>query len=187
MMIGDNVTDNWFVLKDILPCKTFNNLYELINPIDNNYWVLDSSSVKRYPNLWTIKKHSQLLPFYDAGIYIKYKIQKHIKHNLVLTRIQVNGQTSNQNGEFHVDDKLKCYYTFVLFSNISWDMGCGGNFNFYHPEEKEYHSIPYMPNTGVLIPSYWEHYGSAPSSNTDKLRTTIAFMYDISGKVNNEL
>ena len=182
------MTDNWLVLKDVLPVKKFLNLYEVVDPTKPNDWILSNYSKITDKNpFWIIKKHSQLLPFYDAGIYIKYKIQKYIKHNSVLTRIQVNGQTSNQNAEFHVDTKLKCYYTFVLFSNVNWDMGCGGNFNFYHPEEKEYHSIPYMPNSGVLIPAYWEHYGSAPFSNTSLLRTTVAFMYDISGKLNNEL
>lgn len=186
-MTGDNVTDNWFVLKDILPVKKFLNLYEVIDPTKPNDWTLSNySNSTDEKAFWAKNLFGHLLPFYDVGIYIKYKIKKKIKHNISLIRINVNGQTSNQNGSYHDDMSKKLYYSFIFFTNTKWNAEYGGNFNFYNPEEKEYHSVQYIPNTGVLIPSYWNHYGSAPFSNTYKLRTTVAFMYVISEEISKD-
>ena len=128
-------------------------MYDIIDPTQNNEWIVNNRSNKGGKLSWGREMHSYLLPFYDVGIYIKYKIKKKIKHNLNLMRIHVNGQTSNQDSEFHTDMDTEYYYTFILFSNLEWNVQYGGNFNFYNPKEKEYHSIPYMPNSGVLIPS----------------------------------
>jgi hypothetical protein len=64
-----------------------------------------------------------------------------------------------------------------LFTELEWDTQWGGEFVCQHPDTKEYFYTPYIPNTGVLIPSWWQHCGHPPFPCTDKIRTTVAFSY----------
>jgi hypothetical protein len=124
----------------------------------------------------------------EAAITIKYKIKQKIKKDIELIRIHSNGQTREQLTEFHGDftydgsnsgpsplDRL----TFILFTEQFWDTEWGGEFICQNPKTKEYHYTPYIPNSGVVVPSHWQHKGSSPNGSTDRLRTTLAFFYRI--------
>ena len=126
---------------------------------------------------WGVYPRNADLIFYEAASIIKLKILKHIRHKVQLIKLHYNGQTSGQISEFHADFDEKLCWTFVLFTEKEWDTQWGGEFVSQHAETNEYFYTPYIPNTGVLIPAYWQHCGHPPFPCTDKIRTTVAFSY----------
>ena len=122
------------------------------------------------------KPDNQLLMFQLAS-YIKLKIKKHIKSDIHFIRAHTNAYAFGQTGAFHYDFDTPCTWTFILFTNPEWNAQWGGEFVCYNPETKEYDYTPCMPNTGVLIPAKWDHYGAAPNEYANCLRTTIGFSF----------
>ena len=82
-----------------------------------------------------------------------------------------------QTQKFHIDFQTNDVWTFVLFTEENWNTQWGGEFVCFDGINKEYKYTPYVPNTGALIPSNWEHYGASPNECTGNLRTTMAFSY----------
>lgn len=165
------------VIKNVLPTQKFLQLYDgiffdwvLLNGADPN------DSDDKYT--WGKKIEDELsLTNIDVATFIKLKIQKVLKTDIRLVKIHVNGQTSNQLTKFHVDYYDSDFWTFVLFTSPEWNSNWGGEFILQNPVNKSYKYVPYIPNTGCLLPSNWMHVGTSPNGFTDKLRTTIAFSY----------
>ena len=128
---------------------------------------------------WVVNPVHDHLTFYKASIIIQLKILRYIKKSIRLCKIHCNGQTRGQSASFHCDFPDDDVWTFVLFTEKNWNTQWGGEFVSQHPKTKEYFYTPYIPNTGTLIPSNWQHYGQSPNMSTNKLRTTIAFSYMI--------
>jgi hypothetical protein len=126
---------------------------------------------------WGQRYTHDRLVFYDASVTVKLKILKHIKEKIQLIKIHVNGQTALQKSNFHTDFIPEKTWTFVLFTEFSWNTQWGGEFVCQNKETGGYHYTPYIPNHGVLIPANWQHYGCSPNAFTEKLRTTVAFSY----------
>ena len=179
-----------YVIENALPPDMFRDLYDDMSPnrCTWNHWTLDNvSDVGEYGDAshssWYLWDCTTGLVYKKIGAYLKYSLDRYY-HSLVpesrprfeLVRVHTNGQTSGQLSEFHVDFFDSCYYTVVLFTNLSWNTNWGGEFTVRDPKGK-YHLIPYIPNHAVLIPSDWSHNGSAPNSKTDQLRTTLAVSY----------
>ena len=164
------------VITDVLD----NNLFVYLNETLHEYskWRFSNRSYDGGTPSWGYNSDldSQLL-FFEAASIIKIKVQRHIKKNIHLCKIHCNGQTSGQTCQFHEDFELDDTWTFVLFTELYWSTQWGGEFVSQHPESKKYYFVPYIPNTGALIPSNWQHYGQSPNANTQKLRTTMAFSY----------
>jgi hypothetical protein len=162
-----------FVIKDVLPIKKFISLRDEF--VDG--WTLINSSDNKvhdqYKNFWGIGEQNTL-PIMDAAVITKLKVQKYLKTNLRLIKCHINGQTFGQTGRFHTDFPETNIWTFVLFCADYWETNWGGEFVCYNPIQNQYRYVPYIPNTGCLIPSNWEHYGSAPSQ-MGVLRTSLAF------------
>lgn len=162
---------------------TFDNILPKNNFIALNdelvfNWQLNNRTYSKGTTSWGIDRNLlSSLPFTDCASYIKLKVQKVIKKNIKLCKIHVNGQTSNQTSEFHKDFEYDNTWTFILFCKHIWNTSWGGEFICFDELNKKYHYSPFIPNTGVLIPSNWDHYGSCPNSSTDALRVTIAFSY----------
>ena len=114
---------------------------------------------------------------YKAATIIKLKILRHIRQKIQICKIHYNAQTSGQASKFHKDFSQDLCWTFVLFTEKHWNTQWGGEFVCEHPLSGEYFHTPYIPNSGVLIPSNWQHYGQSPSAITDKVRTTLAICY----------
>ena len=136
----------------------------------------EQSRVTYKDNLcWGMRWEHDKQQFLQAATIIKMKIQKHIKKDIRLCKIHVNGQTFGQIPTFHKDFIQDWVWTFVLFTNMEWNKEWGGE--FICTKDDKYYHYPYVPNRGVLIPSNWEHRGASPNNSTDKLRTTIGFSY----------
>jgi hypothetical protein len=162
-----------FIIKDVLPAKNFIALRDEF--IDG--WTLsnssDDKSYDQYKNFWGMAEQNTL-PIMDAAVITKLKVQKYLKTNLRLIKCHINGQTFGQTGRFHVDFLENNIWTFVLFCGDYWETNWGGEFVCYNPVQNQYRYVPYIPNTGCLVPSNWDHYGSAPSQ-MGVLRTSLAF------------
>lgn len=169
--------DKPVVIKDVLDIDLFIHLNDTMNMYMR--WKLNNRSYagKEHVVSWgTFPRNGELL-FFKAATIIKLKLLKHLRHKIQLVKIHYNGQTSGQTSEFHSDFDEDLCWTFVLFTEKEWDTQWGGEFVCQHPETDEYFYVPYIPNTGVLIPAHWQHMGQPPIPCTDSLRTTVAFSY----------
>lgn len=165
------------IIENVLPIKKFIALSDELE----NGWALtnfsDNIIYSNYKNFWGMVQKEQDLLLIDCGIDIKLKIQRFLKTNLRLIRCHINGQTFGQSGKFHADFPEDNTWTFVLFCCKEWNTNWGGEFVCCNPLEKKYMYVPYIPNTGCLIPSNWPHYGSSPNDQTDVLRVSVGFSY----------
>ena len=169
------------VIKDVLNpdffCDVNETMHHYMRWTPNNYSESPGNN-KKDPVSWgVVVKNSELIMFKAATI-IKLKILRHIREKIQICKIHYNAQTCGQTSKFHkdFDEELLCW-TFVLFTEKEWDTQWGGEFVCQHPETKEYFYTPYIPNSGVLIPSSWQHHGQSPSPITDQVRTTLAICY----------
>ena len=166
------------IIKNVLPDSKF---YSLRDEFDHIGWKLDNRS---YPTAqsgdkvsWMLNEPNNTLMMFECALIIKLKIQKYLKEDLVLIKIHSNGSTSAQTQKFHRDFDPPNIWTFILFTEEKWNTQWGGEFVSFDPINSTYKYTPYMPNSGALIPSKWEHYGAAPNECTGNLRTTMAFSY----------
>ena len=130
------------------------------------------------------QRNNELI-FFKVATIIKLKcIQKYIRKKLQLTTIMYNGQTSGQKSEFHHDSPTTglnddSVWTFVHFTEHYWNTQWGGELVVQYPvgDEFDYFYAPYIPNSGVLFKSGWEHFGASPNHCTDNLRTTVGYTF----------
>jgi len=172
-----------FVLHNVLPERRFVDLYSYLLPgwSMNNYSDKESGT----KTLWGKDLPSNDLPFLWAGVHLKYQVEKIIRKRLQLIRAHPNGQTTGQEGHFHIDYPDEEILTAVLFTQISWNTQWAGELVILNPDTKRYTYVPYIPNSAAVFPASWDHYGMCPNSLTDKLRTSIGFAYCDRKKINN--
>lgn len=164
------------IIKNVLNDKLFIDVNNDLR--DHCKWQMKNKSYAGDDHIsWVVNPVHDQLTFYKASIIIQLKILRYIKKSIRLCKIHCNGQTRGQAASFHRDFPDDDVWTFVLFTEKNWNTQWGGEFVSQHPKTKEYFYTPYIPNTGALIPSNWQHYGQSPNMSTNKLRTTIAFCY----------
>jgi hypothetical protein len=175
-----------FIIKNVLSDKTFftlNDQFKLGWKLTNvsNPEELNSKYNTNQRLAWTLVSPNDLIIFECASI-IKLKIQKHLKRNVKFIRSHVNGHTFGQCGNFHIDYHQDYVWTFIFFCSPVWDINWGGEFVCFDPLNNEYKYVPYIPNTGCLIPANWQHFGSSPNEKTDRLRVSIGFSFCLAEK-----
>jgi len=173
------------IVNNVLPLTTIKSLHEYFEPSKRGQtsgtglavWTLNNRSYgDDDPVSWQHPLRTDLI-FLECASIIKLKMMRHLRRDLKLCKIHVNGQTCGQNTIFHKDYIYNDVWTFVYFNQIFWDQTWGGEFVCQDPKSKQYKYVPYICNTGCFIPSNWEHRGASPNHNTDRLRTTIAFSF----------
>lgn len=157
-------------IESVFPLQLHRKLYD---EIKKTGWFLHNESTPGSRKFWKQYQEENVV-FQDAGRQIGLKAEQHIGRN-ELIRINVNGQTLNQQGSAHIDFPDHDHYTFVYFSNTKWDKRWDGGFRVF--TDLASYSFDYQSNNGVLVHADWPHYGQAPNINTDELRTTIAWSY----------
>ena len=158
---------------NVLPNSLFDRLGD-----DLKYWEYCNESYQGDFMNWGRTPDWGELIFLEAAIHIKLKIQKIIRENVRCCKLHFNGQTVNQHSSFHKDYQEDIFWTFILFTQPHWNTEWGGEFVCYNPESKNYEYYPYIPNSGVLIQSNWDHHGRQPTnSRQDAFRTTVAYSY----------
>ena len=166
------------IIKNVLPDSKFHSLRD---EFMYSGWRLDNYS-NGEASLddkvsWQLGGSNYKLMVYECASLVKLKIQKYLKQDLILIKVHSNGNTFGQTQKFHIDFQTNDVWTFVLFTEENWNTQWGGEFVCFDGINKEYKYTPYVPNTGALIPSNWEHYGASPNECTGSLRTTMAFSY----------
>lgn len=104
-------------------------------------------------------------------------IKSNIGENFVIDRIYANGQTFGLNGNFHADTNDENGYTFLYYPMKCWDLEWGGETVIMNPDllmENANYCAP-IPNSGVIFPGTWIHYGRSPTSEYKDIRITIAY------------
>lgn len=166
------------IIKDVLPNSTFFSLRDEFKHVGWGLYNYSNNADKENERIsWKLNQPNNTLIMYQCASIIKLKLQKYLKQDLIFIRAHSNGATFGQTCRFHIDFNAKNVWTFVLFTEKEWNTQWGGEFITFDPDNQEYKYTPYIPNSGALIPSNWEHYGAAPNDTTDKLRTTVAFSY----------
>lgn len=165
------------IIENILPDSKFHSLRD---EFVYSGWTLDNYSYG--PEVgdkasWQLTESNNKLILYECASIIKLKIQKYLKQDLILIKVHSNGNTFGQTQQFHIDFTSDNIWTFVLFTEENWNTQWGGEFVSLDPTSKTYKYTTYVPNSGALVPSHWEHYGAAPNERTSNLRTTMAFSY----------
>jgi len=166
--------DKPFEISNVLKYETFCSVNSQMIDwayINKSYKDSDDIAWGQYNN-----EISSNLVYYKAATDIKYKIQKELKKDLVVCKMHTNAQTFGKRSNFHKDFRVKECWTFILFTELHWNTQWGGEF-VCESNDGKYFYTPYIPNSGVLIPSEWEHYGSSPNVHTGQLRTTLAICY----------
>lgn len=175
--------DKGQLITNVLPVDLFYTLQDNWNYCG---WELTNKSYEGDSICWGLNKNyrNDNLSWFKAATIIKLKCQKYIRKPIQLTRIHINGQTRGQYSSFHYDtNEINVEWSFILFTESHWDVQWGGEFICQNPKTEKYEYFTYMPNYGALIPSEWEHYGQSPNQTTDNLRTTVAFFYQDSTKL----
>ena len=166
------------IIKKVLPDSKF---YSLRDEFGHTGWKLENYSYGNGKSgdkvAWMLNESNNKLIMYECASIIKLKIQKYLKQDLILIKVHSNGATFGQTSKFHIDFDPDNIWTFILFTEENWNTQWGGEFVSFDRINNEYKYTPYMPNSGALIPSNWEHYGAAPNDCTGNLRTTMAFSY----------
>ena len=164
-------------IKNVVPQHIFDSLqdefehsgWSLGNKSYNQKWQRDGFTMADLPANRPI--------IFNIASYIKLKIQRYVKHDLAFIRAHVNGYVYGQTGGFHQDFVEHRTYTFIMFTHENWNMQWGGEFVCYDESAQDYKFFPALPNTGVLIPSDWDHYGAAPNEYANCMRSTIGFSF----------
>lgn len=160
------------LLTEVLPIPLFQAIFD---EFEDGWKLNNYANIGDGTKSWG-RAEKNLLVFHEAASIVKLKIMKVLRRPVKLCKIHCNAQTQCQGAFFHTDFKNPEIWTFVLFTQRSWNTEWGGEFVCYNPNKEAYDFIPYIPNTGVLIPSCWEHVGRSPIQ-TQELRTSIAFSY----------
>ena len=113
--------------------------------------------------------------FINLGTRLKMVAEHLLKKKLKFVRVNTNIQFGGQDSNFHKDGPPNTW-TFLLFTQMEWDVEWGGE--FVCCMNRDYHYIPYLPNTGCLFHSYNDHKGCPPTTQCTSYRTSIAFTFD---------
>ena len=163
--------------KNVLPVKDFISLQD-----DLKDWTFTNKSNSSKDDdskvFFGQEDRVSRMSFYQAATTISLKIKRYVEEDLKLIRLHSGGKLFGTRPEFHIDySELDNCYTYVLFTNMDWNTNWGGEFIAQEPKSSEYRYVPYIPNSGVLIPSHWQHTGSPPLTPEAGIRTSVAFMY----------
>lgn len=147
--------------------------YELCKKIINNsFWKYGQTSKSKSPNKFWMLPDLQKYNFFSEIFF--NKIEKLTNFSFKIHRIYGNGQTFNQEGDWHVDSFDDDDYTFLYYFNEG-DADLIGNTHFADENDILIDSCKPVFNSGILFKSNINHKGSSPNINFNDLRITIAF------------
>jgi hypothetical protein len=153
-----------------------NHFLQVMDDIDSKGWVYENKSYDNDKILsWTQERENR--PVIDkASEVCLHLIEDYLdaKNEFSLTRTHYNGQTFGQHGTKHVDYGPG-YLTIVLYVNSFWDAEWGGETYVYKPDNSLIINR-LIPNSAILFPSDWLHWGTAPNV-INVLRKTVAFSF----------
>jgi len=125
----------------------------------------------------------------DNLLFIKYAeilkytvVQKLLRKNVELKRINTNIQFPQQEGTMHLDSGHNGW-TLLLFVSPYWNPQWGGEFQV-QSDDMKMHYVAYNANCGALINGNLLHRGAAPNHFAPIERISLAFTYKEIGNEN---
>lgn len=142
--------------------------------LSSKKWEYGHTSVKKTTPFWSMELIKD--PYFTE--YLKEIIEKTFSKKYVINRVYGNGQTSGQDGSFHIDDKNDNAVTVCFYiNNVSFEdnENAGGNLVIKLPENKYDLSIEPRNNRLVLFPSKYLHRGLSFHHDIKEIRICIAW------------
>jgi hypothetical protein len=184
-MIFKELHKNVFHVKNVFPMDMFLRVGDEFNPI-NNHWTFDKESSYDDGNSSIrgklVKSSSFMgdnLVLIDIGMYVKLKVEKHLRQKLKLIKVNTNIQYPGMYSTFHKDGPLDnpsdSLWTFVIFCQTNWNTIWGGEFCCNVGDDYVY--VPYIPNTGCLFDCRNDHTGNPPNNLTSHPRLSLAYTF----------
>ena len=181
------LSEEVFGVNDIYPSDYFESICEEFDPRYNHicwdkyeedgqpcFGNLHDTSRPRFNNNlgWNYK-------FIDASIRARLYVQKILKRNLKLMRINTNLQFFGQESDWHTDydDPENNAWSFVIYVNEEWNLTWDGQF-VVQASSGEYINVSPIPNSGVLFNAKLEHRGGAPNRFAMGYRRSVAFLFE---------
>ena len=189
--VSQKCPEVWYI-KNIFDVDMYEGILEEFLPC-HSQWVFDKHENPNDPifgMLLDCHDHTESWPystnfqFIKASTIAKLHIQKILKRDLELIRINTNIQFHGQDSAFHTDDDYyvdnpdsRCW-TLVVFSEYDWDATWGGHVEIQTERDSvDYIALPFMPNCAVLFDGSLYHRGLAPNRFAQCERKTLAFLF----------
>ena len=180
-MIFKKLENNVYHVKNVLPNNMIHSVVDEFKPQYNN-WIfnkVEEYEDNLYPHRGKINKPDEqglgdILTFINVGEYVKLNVEKLLKKNLKLSRVNTNIQFSGMNSSFHTDGP-PCKWTFLIFCQTEWNTIWGGQ--FCTQTDNGYVYVPYIPNHGCLFDCLNEHTGFPPNNLSNIPRLSLAFSF----------
>ena len=178
------VLDDFFSMDEFMPLNdelhgmyhTFMRKREDYAGKDKPYWLALSKNVRR-------SGLGENMVFLERATKIRWAISKILKpdFSFELRRVNTNLQWKFQDSSFHLDsydEKGKVYWswTFLTFTQTDWDFEWGGEF-VCQLGDRDYLTVPYVPNRSVLFNGDCSHRGSSPNIFSQDFRTSVAWTF----------
>lgn len=192
----ERLGDEIWSIDELLSEKNYRSVMDEFKPMHNNICFLKKDNVDdtypgmrhiSYPKWGQIIKHEEKgqglgdnLNLIRIGEIIKYTVQKILRKNVYLNRVNTNIQFPLQEATLHQDGGQNSW-SVVLFVCSMWDPEWGGDFVCLENQRHVY--VPYKPNNAVLINGFLVHRGAAPNYFAPMERVSIAWTYQ---EVNND-
>jgi hypothetical protein len=171
------------IYNKIFDDHVFENILEYVKKSE---WHLQFSTSKSKKFFWRLDLDQYEFITKTCFDYVK----RCIGDNFVISSVYLNGQSTLQSGEPHVDADDYCNYTFLVYMNPSWRPIFGGHTIFLNKyldietktekhfdsqSSTETRSILPKPNMGLFFPSNIYHFAEGPTTSYNSLRVTLAY------------
>lgn len=177
------VTENIYYVDNILPKNLIDHLHDKLHKtpwvIHKTDFTLDIEAFFWASNLFDERFQCENEEIYKEEILFL----KNLFNDRKILRIYVNGQTSNQHGEFHKDDGE---ITYLIGLSKDWNMQSGGATEFVLDSDN-CTTISVYPKYNRLIafPAHIEH-RALVNFNINDFRMTLAIKTDSLSNENEE-
>jgi hypothetical protein len=139
---------------------------------DSARWTFTGGSTSQSKKFWYHNLDNE--PFFSETS--ANLIRDRVENCGELLRVYANGQTFEQNGDWHIDEPKIDGGTTVLWYLNDFEENWGGRTLFRHDGGLLEYIIP-KKNNFISFPSKLLHMGEAPNSNFNNLRITIAWKF----------
>lgn len=179
-------------MKSFNDIKLYNKVFDddvfkdILEYVKKSEWHLQYSKTSSKKFFWRLDLDQYEFITKTCFSYVK----KCIGDNFIVSSVYLNGQSTLQSGEPHIDADDHCNYTFLIYMNPLWRPIFGGHTIFLNKyldidlkQDKyfdncssvETRSILPKPNAGLFFPSNIYHFAEGPTASYTNLRITLAY------------
>lgn len=169
------------IYENFLDVDSFLSLYSYI--CNKNQWTFGAKSYNDKQNFYdevSGVSNTECTMFWGMDLtndkyfseYLFDRVKQVTERDWDIEMIYANGATYGQSGEFHIDHEKG--YTFLIYTNIHWNVSWGGKTIFRDEQNKIFYVDP-IPNRAILFPGTILHCSESLTRKFRGLRITTAF------------